>query len=119
MAYSPNFTGVSEYKFTAVYSDNHFQQIKTLYNVTPNRKILLEFGEELTAYTAKIAIFMSTDPTGNGERYNLEINAEGKTVHVSEIGGWKDECWLFLLLFPLNQFADILIRQRGIIADAF
>ena len=96
MAYSANFTAVAEYKFTAVYSDNHFQQIKTLYNVNPKREILLEFDEELTAYTANNAIFMSTDPTGNGERYNLEVNASGKTVRVSAIGGWKDECWLFL-----------------------
>lgn len=94
--YSDNFTAIAEYKFTAVYSENHFKQLEELHNVSPDRDILFEFDKEIFDYSANEAFFASTDPSGNGERQNLVVTTENNTVRVSAISGWKDGCWLFI-----------------------
>ena len=89
-AYSSNREVVGEYKFNAVYSENHFALAGTAYNIPKNRKIEMLFDNDVNGYSASTNIFATCDAFGNGERINVIVNTEGRKVSVSPAQEWPD-----------------------------
>lgn len=96
-AYSSNHKVVGEYKFNAEYSVNHFSLIGRAYNLMHNRSIEMCFDNEVNIASAINGIFASCNETGNGERINIEVKAEGEKVTVKPADGWPvGDVYLFV-----------------------
>ena len=102
-AYSPNQKTVGEYKFNAVYSENHFSSVGGAYNLMNTRNIEMYFDTDVSAYSAMNNIFATADAAGNGERIKLSVKTEGKKIIVAPAEFWPE--------------GDVYICIKGTICD--
>lgn len=96
-AYSSNRQVAGEYKFNAVYSENHFALAGTAYNIPKNRKIEMFFNNDVNGNSASTNIFATCDAFGNGERIDIIVDTDGKKVSVSPVSEWTaGEVYIFI-----------------------
>lgn len=96
-AYSSNQKTVGEYKFNAVYSENHFSSVGGAYNLMNTRNIEMYFDTDLSAYSAMNSIFATADAAGNGERIKLSVKTEGKKIIVAPAEFWPEgDLYIFI-----------------------
>ena len=96
-AYSSNQKTVGEYKFNAVYSENHFSSVGGAYNLMNTRKIEMYFDTDVSTYSAMNNIFATADAAGNGERIKLSVKTDGKKIIVAPAEFWPEgDVYIFI-----------------------
>lgn len=87
-AYSSDNKTVGEYKFNAVYSEEHFTCVGGAYNLLNNRGIEMDYDTEVNTSTVMNNIFACDDISGNGENIKISVKTDGKKILVTPKAKW-------------------------------
>lgn len=109
-AYSSNYKTFGEYKFNAVYSDEHFKLIGTSHNLLNDKKIEIYFDSDVNTYSAATDIFATAESSGNGEQVEIVVKTTGKKILISPKTKWPDNV---VYIFIKDSLYDIRGNQLG------
>ena len=88
-AYTSDFKQSAVYEFQSEYSETHFAQVGTAYNIKPNRSIILSFDTDININSAKNNIFAGTDETGNENVVEISIEVVGNKIIIVPSSAWS------------------------------
>ncbi|OQB13472.1 MAG: Bacterial Ig-like domain (group 2) [Firmicutes bacterium ADurb.Bin193] len=88
-AYTSDFKQSAVYEFQSEYSENHFAQVGTAYNLKQNRAIVLKFDADVNIASAKANIFAGTDAAGNESRNEISIEVVGNKIIIAPSSAWS------------------------------
>lgn len=88
-SYTSDFKQSAVYEFQSKYSENHFMQVGTAYNLKQNRAIVLKFDTDVNIASAKANIFAGTDAAGNENRSEISIEVVGNIIIIAPSSAWS------------------------------
>lgn len=88
-SYTSDFKQSAVYEFQSMYSENHFTQVGTAYNLKQNRAIVLKFDTDVNIASAKANIFAGTDAAGNENRNEISIDVVGNIIIIAPSSAWS------------------------------
>lgn len=109
-AYSKNREVKGEYVINAEYSEDFFELYGEKYNQPKSRNFKIYLDERVSEWSARNSIFASADPCGNGDRIDINISADDKTITVSLADTWpQGDVYIFIK----SSLSDIHGNQTG------